>query len=119
MPVSKVEKEFVDHVVELMGSLGQVRAKGMFGGHGIFLDGLMFALIAGRVLYLKTDKHTEQDFLSLDLEPFRYQKNGKEIKMNYFQSPEEVLEDSEQMNIWATKAFEVADRAAAKKRRKK
>jgi len=56
MPVSNEEKEFVTYVVDLMQSIGPVRAKGMFGGHGIFLEGLMFGLIADSVLYLKVDK---------------------------------------------------------------
>ena len=56
MPPSSVEKEFVSYVVELMQSIGPVHAKAMFGGHGIFLEGLMFGLIADSVLYLKVDK---------------------------------------------------------------
>ncbi len=46
MPVSNQEKEFVTYVVDLMQSIGPVRAKAMFGGHGIFLERLMFGLIA-------------------------------------------------------------------------
>ena len=62
MPVSKKEKEFVAYVVDLMSSIGPVQAKGMFGGHGIFLEGLMFALVADSELYLKGDKETEDEF---------------------------------------------------------
>ena len=61
MPTSKKEKEFVSYVVELMQSVGPVHAKGMFGGHGIFLDGLMFGLVADSVLYLKVDAETSDD----------------------------------------------------------
>jgi len=43
---SSVEKEFVSYVVELLQPMGAVCAKSMFGGHGVFLDGLMFGLIA-------------------------------------------------------------------------
>jgi len=56
MSGSKKEKEFVSYIVDLMQSMGPVYSKGMFGGHGIFLDGLMFGLVADNVLYLKTDK---------------------------------------------------------------
>jgi len=70
MPVSKKEKEFVAYVVELMSSIGPVHAKGMFGGHGIYLDGLMFALVADGILYLKSDEETGSEFTEKGLEAF-------------------------------------------------
>jgi DNA transformation protein len=120
-PASKLEKEFVSYVVDLMQSIGPVRAKAMFGGHGVFLDELMFALVADNILYLKVDKDTENEFKDRGLDAFAYQKKGKEtsykvIKMSYYQVPEEALEDSEEMNLWANKAYSVALRAASKKR---
>lgn len=118
MPASKEEKEFVAYVVELMQSIGPVCAKGMFGGHGIFLEGLMFGLVADSVLYLKVDKENEMEFRGRGLEAFSYNKNGKEYRMSYFQAPEEVLEDGEAMNSWANSAYSAASRAAAKKRKK-
>ena len=118
MPASNVEKEFVSYVVELMQSLGAVVAKSMFGGHGIFLEGLMFGLIADGTLYLKADKETESEFREKGLEAFTYHKKGKEFRMSYFQAPEEVLEDSEEMKTWANKAYSAARRATSKKRKK-
>ena len=118
MPVSNTEKEFVSYVVDLMQSVGPVRAKGMFGGHGIFLDDLMFGLIADSVLYLKADKEVIPEFEEKGLDAFTYIKQGKAFKMSYYQAPEECLEDVDEMNIWANKAYAVALRAAAKKRKK-
>jgi len=118
MPVSKEEKEFVSYVVDLMQSAGPVYAKSMFGGHGIYLEGLMFGLVADSVLYLKSDKETEDDFRAKGLEAFTYNKKGKEYKMSYYQAPEETLEDSEVMNFWVNKACSSALKAAAKKRKK-
>jgi len=116
MTTSKKEKEFVSYIVDLMQSMGPVYSKSMFGGHGIFLEGLMFGLIADNVLYLKTDTQTEEEFISKDLEPFTYAKKDKVFKMNYYQAPEETLEDTEEMNSWANTAYEVAMRAAKKKK---
>lgn len=118
MPASNEEKKFVTYVVELMQSIGPVRAKSMFGGHGIFLEGLMFGLIADSVLYLKADKETENEFKAKGLEAFTYDKNGKEFKMSYYQAPEEVLENSEEMCSWANKAYGAALKAASKNRKK-
>ncbi len=119
MPASSAEKEFVSYVVDLMQSIGPVRAKGMFGGHGIFLDDLMFGLVADSVLYLKADKEIIPEFEAKGLEAFTYGKKGKEFRMSYYQAPEETLEDAEEMNIWANKAYGAALRAAAKKRKNK
>ena len=117
MPSSPAEKEFTSHVVELMQSIGPVSAKAMFGGYGIFFEGLMFALIADSVLYLKADEETANAFKTRGLEQFTYNKKGKEFKMSYYQAPDEALEDSGEMKFWAVKAYGTALKAAAKKRK--
>lgn len=117
MASSPAEKEFTTYVVDLMQSIGPVSAKAMFGGYGIFLDGLMFGLIADNVLYLKVDQETENEFKAMGLAPFTYNKKGKEFKMSYYQAPEEALEDGEEMNLWAAKAYSTALRAASKKQK--
>ncbi|MCP3898152.1 MAG: TfoX/Sxy family protein [Desulfobacteraceae bacterium] len=101
-----------------MQSVGSVRARSMFGGHGIFLEGLMFGLIADSILYLKVDKDTKSEFISRGLEAFTYNKKGKEFRMSYYRAPEEVLEDSDEMDFWANKAYGVALKAASNKQKK-
>jgi DNA transformation protein and related proteins len=86
-----------------------------FVGHGVFLEGLMFGLIADKTLYLKVDNESKPDFTDLGLEAFSYNKKSKEMKLSYFQAPEEALEDLEVMNLWANKAYGAALRAAANK----
>ena len=117
MTRSGEEKEFVSYVVELMQSIGPVRARAMFGGHGVFLEQLMFGLVADSVLFLKVDKENESHFKARGLEAFTYMKKGKEYKMSYYQAPEEVLDDVEEMNYWANLAYSAALRAASKKRK--
>ena len=118
MPLSVEEKEFKNYVIDLMQTIGPVRARAMFGGYGIFLDGVMFALIADSVLYLKVDETTEDEFKQKDLEPFSYSKKGKIFKMSYYEAPAEVLEDSEEMHFWAKKAYNTARSLSAKKAKK-
>jgi len=118
MPASNAAKEFVSYVVDLMQSIGPVNAKGMFGCHGLFLDGLMLALVADGVLYLKADKKIIAEFETKGLEAFGYERQGKEFKMSYFQAPEETLEDVDEMHVWASKAYSAALRSVAKKRKK-
>lgn len=101
-----------------MQTIGPVSAKTMFGGHGVFIDALMFALVFDNVLYLKADNNTVRDFKEKGLEAFTYNKKDKEFKMSYYQAPEEILDDIEEMNVWANKAYGVALRVASKKHKK-
>jgi DNA transformation protein len=116
MSVSNEEKEFSSYVVDMLQTIGPVYSKRMFGGHGIFLEGLMFALIADSELYLKADNESEGDFIDRGLAPFTYNKKGKLMKMSYFQAPEEALEDIELMKEWGNRGYSAALRAATKKK---
>jgi DNA transformation protein len=115
MSVYSEEQEFVSYVVDMLQTIGPVYSKKMFGGHGVFLEGLMFALIADNELFLKTDAESEDEFRERGLQPFTYNKKGKLIKMSYYQAPEEVMEDSDMMNEWGNKGYSAAVRAAMKK----
>ena len=112
------DKEFTNYIVELMQCIGPVNAKPMFGGYGIFLDGLMFALISDGLLYLKADTENKGSFIKNNLTTFTYMKKGKECHLSYFQSPEDALEDTNIMYSWAKPSYAAALRAAAKKRDK-
>ena len=115
MPASREQREYVSHIVDLLQSIGPVESRAMFGGFGVFLEGLMFGLVADNELYLKVDAENQQDFEALGLQAFSFQKNGKEFKMSYFQAPEEAMEDGEMLAVWASNAYAAAMRAAAKK----
>ena len=60
----------VDHCVELLSALGSVRSRRMFGGHGLYIDGLFCALILADRLYLKTNIETRPRFEAAGCEPF-------------------------------------------------
>lgn len=111
------ESPFVSHVLDLLQNIGPVRARKMFGGYGLFLQDLMFALIADDMLYFKADAKSEKSFRDLNLEQFTYDKKGKAFAMSYYQASEESLEDVNEMQRWGKQAFDAALRAAAKKKK--
>lgn len=119
MAIEQDAKEFSAYVVDLMQSLGPVRGQRMFGGFGLFLDDLMFGLIADNTLYLKADDSNRAAFEELGLGPFVYSKQGRDFSLSYYQAPEDSLEDLELMQHWATCAYAAALRAAAKKPQKR
>ena len=91
----------------------------MFGGNGIFRDGLMFGLVADSTLYLKVDDVNKPEFEERGLGPFTYEGKGKPMSMSYHRAPEEALDNAEDMRVWAEGAYAAAVRAQkAKKPRK-
>lgn len=102
------EDEFVRYIIDLMQPLGAVSAKAMFGGYGIYLDGLMFALVADDVLYLKTGAENLPDFEQRGLPPFSYQRKSNTINMSYSEAPAELLDDADALLLWAGKAISAA-----------
>ena len=106
---------FISYLLELLAPFGNVRAKRMFGGHGIFKDELMFDLVADETLYLKADDANRADFDVRGLERFVYYKKGKPTYLSYYEAPEEALDNSEDMQTWAGKSFAAAIRSRTKK----
>ncbi len=108
--MAKPLPEFVVFLLEQLGPIGPARARAMFGGHGIYLQDLMCALVADETLYLKVDDGNRAFFERLELPPFTYEKNGKAYAMSYYMAPPDALEDSEQLCQIAQQALAAAMR---------
>ncbi len=81
----------------------------MFGGVGIYAQGLFFALIAEDRLYFKVNDATRPDFERRGMEPFR--PFGEDSAMGYYEVPADIVEDVNQLETWMEKAIDVAMRA--------
>ena len=103
----------------LLAPLGPVEARRMFGGYGIFHQGLMFALIADGSLYLKADAETRDRFTAAGSEAFTYYKQDKPYQLSYYLAPEDFFEDDEARGAWARLAFDAALRNPNKKKRRR
>ena len=109
--------EFVAHCVELLNSVGTVRTRRMFGGHGLYVDELFVALIAAERLYMKADAQTRPAFEAAGCMPFVYDSAGQAVSLGYFSAPEEAMESPPAMQPWARLALAAALRARAAKPR--
>ena len=107
-------RDFVLHVLELAGE-ARPSARAMFGGHGIYVDGMIVGLVVDDVLYLKTDDVTRPRFVAEGLEPFTFakRKTGTVEVTSYYRPPEEALESPGAMREWLRLAQGAALRAAA------
>ena len=104
-------------IVELMEALGGVSIRRMFGGRGVFKDGLMFALLSSRgVFYLKADEKTVPDFEREGCEQFApHMRQGRKATMPYWRAPERLFDEPDEFAAWARAAFDAAVRAKTAK----
>jgi len=103
--------EFVKYLAEAFRYFGLVSTRRMFGGHGVFFDGVMIGLVADDVLYLKADAVTVEKFTDCGSSQFQYEKGDKMVGMSYYLAPEEALDDPAEMGEWAQLAYEAALRS--------
>jgi DNA transformation protein len=113
MSVSESYRTFV--LDQLGRVIERVRIKSMFGGAGVYAGEFFFALIDDDVLYLKVDDTNRPDFVARGMGPFSPFGEGGEV-MQYYQLPEELLEDPDELKPWVEKAILVA---ANKKKKSK
>ena len=104
---------------DLFRPFGAVTIKRMFGGHGIYADGLMFALEAGGEIFLKTDSESLPRFEARGLKPFVYESSRGQTTMSYRLLPEEAHDDEDELKRWATLALEAARTGASGKASRK
>lgn len=107
--------EFVSYCLDQLQLIGPVSCRKMFGGYGLFLQGLMFGLIVNNTLYLKSDDTTASLFEAEGMVKFSYLRQGKPCELNFHQAPEACFEEQDAMSQWANRAYQVAIRAAANK----
>ena len=108
-----VDAEFIH---DLFQPFGAVSVRRMFGGAGLFADGVMFGLVSGGQIYLKVDATTVPCFEHEQCEPFEYStKNGKRALTSYWRLPDRLYDDADELARWARRALAAARRGAAVK----
>lgn len=93
---------FLDFVLDQLSELGGVRARAMFGGHGLYADDVFFGIVSAGRLYFKTDDESRDDYRALGMSPFR--PTEKQTLRTYYEVPVSVLEDDEELVRWAVRA---------------
>ena len=106
---------FRDRVLGLLLPFGPAAARAMFGGYGIYLDGVMFGLIAYDTLYFKVDDRNRGDYIEAGAGPFTYEGRHRPVEMSYYRVPEPVMGDPAILAEWAGRAHQAARRSRAKK----
>lgn len=113
-PAMSASEGFLELLKDAMAGLGPIAVRRMFGGAGIFCDGVMLGLVADDTLYLKADAATRAAFEAEGLGPFTFRGKAKTVTMSYWRAPERLLDDPDEMAEWAGRALTVA-RAGARR----
>lgn len=107
---------FVSSVLERFNPFAPVSARAMFGGHGLYVEGVMFALIADEQVYLKADAQNQPFFTEAGSTPFVYDRKDKPVTMSYYLLPNAIYDDLDLLRVWLESAIEAARRHQAKKK---
>ncbi len=102
---------FKDRVVSHLNQVAPVTARAMFGGYGLYCEGIMFALIVYKTLYLKVDALNRDRFTEAGMGPFEYDRKGKVMTMSYYQLPAPVYDDLGLLHDWIEASIAAARRS--------
>ena len=112
-----VSAAFRDYVADLFATFGEIKTKLMFGGAGIYFKDRMFGLVIAERIYLKANDTTRAAFDAEGAKPFSYEtKSGERMAMSYFELPSRLLDDPDELAVWARRAYEVAVAGKGKKK---
>ncbi len=111
------DSSYMEYIVgDVLGHISGITAKSMFGGWGIYQDGVIIGIIVDGELYLKATKELVEKYKKEGLYPFTYSKgDGKKYEMAYVSVPLDVLEDREKINDRIQESYKISSSAKMKK----
>ena len=101
-------ESFKEFVLDQLGALPDVRARAMFGAHGLYQGEAFFAILDEGRLFFKTDAASAADYTTRGMEPFAYESKGRAVTMSYHEVPPDVLENAPELVAWAQRAIRAA-----------
>ena len=109
---------FAEFLREQLSPLGRLTMRRMFGKTGVFCDGLMFGMITDDTLYVRVDDHNRAVFKEAEAAPpLNYDKKGRTIDLSFWRVPERLLDEPDELILWARAALAAAQRVAAERER--
>jgi len=121
--MDQVTKDFHEYVIhDVLGHIEGITSKKMFGGYGLYLDGVIFGIITGgnimggEHLLFKANDTTKEKYEKLGGVQFVYDghKTKAPTHMPYWTVPEEIMEDREQIEDWVYESTAISKQARRK-----
>lgn len=95
---------FKDFVLDQLQGIGEVRCRAMFGGYGLYRRTVFFGIIHKGRLYFNTNASTRPAYIDRGMQPFR--PRSRQTLTAYYEVPIEIVENAEDLTIWAETAAE-------------
>ena len=106
-------------IEEMFAGLGPVTIRRMFGGKGVYHQGLIVAVEFNGDMLLKADAVSAPQFAEAGAHQWAYEgKSGKAVAMSCWSIPDDAYDDPDQMAHWVRLAYQAALRAPAKSAKK-
>ncbi len=106
---------FKEFVLDQLIALPELRAKAMFGGHGLYSGANFFGILVEGQLYFKVDETSRAAYAERGMKPFTFTKANQVMTMSYYEVPPDILEDRELAVAWADQSIRLAAATAGKK----
>ena len=103
-----IDHSFKNFVLDQLSALPDMRARAMFGAHGLYQGEHFFGILDEGRLFFKTDAPSQEEYLRRGMEPFTYESKGRRMTMSYHEVPPEILENPMELVVWAQVAIRVA-----------
>jgi DNA transformation protein len=105
------DDSFKEFVLDQLHALPGLRARAMFGAHGLYCGETFFGILDEGRLFFKTDASSQKDYASRGMGPFTYQAKGKTVTLGFHEVPPDVLENAPVLVTWARRSIEIATNA--------
>ena len=103
---------------DLFATFGLIALRRMFGAEGIYRDRQVFGLVYGERIFLKVDKDTRANFEAEGSGPLAYKlKNAEGVLTSYYELPDRLYDDPDELAEWARAALAAALRSTDKKKK--
>jgi DNA transformation protein len=102
------DDSFKEFVLDQLSALPALRAKAMFGAHGLYSDDKFFGILDEGRLFFKTNAQTQTEYTARGMAPFTYEMKGRTMSMAYHEVPPDVLEQPHELVLWARQAIALA-----------
>jgi DNA transformation protein len=112
--------DFAEFLRDQLEPIGRVSMRRMFGKTGVFCDGAMLGMITDNTLYFRVDEQNRALFKEAEaFPPLNYAKKGAMIDLAFWRAPDRLLDEPDELVVWARAALAAAHRVATKRKRAK
>lgn len=99
------DESFKEFILDQLSGLEGINCRAMFGGHGLYCNGIFFGIIHKGRLYFKTNDKTRSDYIKEGMKPF--QPNSKQTLKTYYEVPPDIIDDMDSLIDWARRSIQI------------